>query len=42
MPKPRYMSTIDYVERNKRPILEEEEDKDWHNISLRKELNSER
>lgn len=42
MPKPRYVSTIDYVERIKRPIDDQEEDKDWHNVSLRKELNSER
>ncbi len=40
MPRPRYMETVTYPERSK-PMIEEE-DKDWHNVSLRKELNNEK
>lgn len=39
MPKPRYVSTIDLPDKqNSRSSLEDAIDKDFHNISLKKEL----
>ena len=39
MPRPRYMETVAYPERGKSVAEQEEEVKDWHNVSLRKELH---
>lgn len=41
MPKPRYMATLDYTDRGRRHIEEEEDMKDWHNFELKRELEEE-